>query len=111
MKMGLWDSLYDTFQEVNKQDSRKTETAYVSGVIDVGLSKAAEPVPSVKEESDTLVSENGKLSKLADISKLTMQMHFMVLNMIKSMFLDLPFQGSWSMDLPDFEKPGYNGFL
>lgn len=26
MKMGLWDSLYDTFQEVNKHDGRNTET-------------------------------------------------------------------------------------
>lgn len=59
MKMGMWDSLYDTFQEVNKQDGRNTKTTYVSGVIDVGISKVASLVTSIKEEGDTLVSANG----------------------------------------------------
>jgi len=67
MKMGLWDSLYGTFQEINKQEVRKTETANVSGGIDVGLSREAAAVPSFKEESHASVSENGKLSKLQTV--------------------------------------------
>lgn len=59
IKMGLWDNLYDAFQDVNKEDGINFETTCVSRAIDVEISKEVALAPSVKEEGDTLVSANG----------------------------------------------------
>eukprot|EP01018_Ginkgo_biloba_P018249 Gb_22417 [translate_table: standard] len=59
MKIGLWDRLYDTFQEENKHKYIEAKTTHISRVIDMEPLKARAQVLSIKEENLPSVTENG----------------------------------------------------